>query len=99
MRVSLVDDRFGYRITVDGESVGYIQTTESMNIEHIEIDEPHQANGYATQALAAFETQAREQGISRIETTAVISSAFERVLQNRGFEPCEHDETHWEKHL
>ena len=83
-------------IKLNGVIIGVIEGTFD-SIHHIEIDSEHRENGYGTIAIQKYVTEAIENDVSHIQTTAVIHPAMERILQDTlRFTPCSEDPTHYE---
>lgn len=81
-------------ILLDGKQIGIIEGTFSI-LAHIEIEEAHRNSGHGYNAVKQYVDAAARHGITRIETTAVIHPACERILDELGFVPDPQEPSHY----
>ncbi|QLH82131.1 GNAT family N-acetyltransferase [Halosimplex pelagicum] len=88
--------RLGSEFTIfHGDTpIGYIEPFGDRNhiIGHIEIMEEYRGSGYGKAATEAFVQRAKANGAVSVETSVVISPAFEHIARELGFTETAHEE-------
>lgn len=83
----------------DGVVVGYLTCSENVLVK-AEVYEKYRGEGYATAAIEEWCRVKQSEGVTRLETTVVVSAAFARVLEKNGFTPVERgNKAKWEINL
>lgn len=74
--------------------IGYIEPLGEYQhiIGHIETVEEERGNGYGKAATKSFIERAAQNGANVVETSVVISPAFEHILRELGFSETAHEE-------
>lgn len=83
--IELAED---YAILAEGSPIGHIEPLGENDeiIGHIEIAPDHRGNGYGRAATRQFLERAATRGVDAVSTSVVISSAYEHVLRDLGFD-------------